>query len=582
MGALTTTTLDDGGQTRRPQRATFAPRPHLPPSPGLAGDQTTLQPKANCTCGGECPRCQATDHGAVGPISSSYEHERLADQAADEAVGEATAGAAIAAGTAAGDEIPGSLRQHFEDRLGHDFSGVRLHKDASSAAAADGLAAKAFTTGNEISFGVGEYAPHTRAGQHLLAHELSHVIQQGYAAPFIDHGPKPVAFTGSAPRTQLKDKDNLLGGNWWERPDTIKKLIKENDNSPGQEIWHAIEKNDLKGTPSKFRTEVIDGTTHEWRLSVTPAFLDRASPNPGTKYGVTNDTVAPSMEKVKDVDITVHEVPIQVNKILKSSEEDERLFPKGKKGSDESRVNLMAARTLYHEMIHALIRIDKESNSSTQTQATTGLGKKSAKLKNSPKLNAVEQAVKQSISNLVFAAEKITNRGELFAKSGETLQTRAEKVHAEAVADKLDPKLLANLDKAAQDLPFANKSSEHVDFIQQTFDMLIEEKHARQTAGEAFKLKDYQDNSRLVDDYVGQVDSTVVGLAQKQTGRPGLKLEGNKDYDRELQGLRGYVLRMYNLLDTEKDVEPGLGPKLFDSPNFPQPVGIDGNPVKTS
>jgi hypothetical protein len=242
----------------------------------------------------------------------------------------------------------------------------------------------------------------------------------------------------------------------------------------------------------------------------------------------------------------------------------------------------MAARTIYHEMIHALIRIDKESESSPQTQATTGLAKKTTKLKNSPKLAAAEQAVMHSVSNLVFATEKIANRGDLFAKPGETPKTRAEIVHEQAVADQLDPKLMPNLDKAAQSLPFANKSPAHFNFLEETVRMLVEEKHARQATAGAFKLKDYQDNSGLVDDYVGQVENTVTRLARRQTGRPALMLAGDKDYDRELSGLHDNVFKMYNLLDTEPDVPPpGVGPKMFQTPEtFPAPLDMSGKPIK--
>lgn len=533
-----------------------------------------------CPCGGGCPRCSAQAGGLeAAPVTSAHEHERRADEVADHAVRDAGAHADASSANAHGGQMPFGLRQHFESRLGHDLSGVRIRADRDAVAAAEGLGAAAFTTGSEINFGQGEYAPHTDAGRRLLAHELSHVVQQGAAPRVAAAGHAPVSFTGHAPRVQLQEV-KTVGGNWFDRPDAVKKLIKDNDNTQGKEISKALEKNDLKGTPSPFRTEVIDGKTHEWRISVRAEWLDRASLNPGTKYGVTKDTVRYT-QTGKPSDIEVHEIPIEVNKLLKSSAEDEKLFPKGTKANDEARVNFMAARTIYHEMIHALIRIDGESQSSTQTQATTGLARKTTRLKNSPKLAAAEQAVMQSASNLVFATEKIANRGDLFAKPGETPKTRAEVVHEQAVADQLDPKLMPNLDKAAQSLPFANKSVAHFNFLEETVRMLVEEKHARQATAEAFKLKDYQDNSKLVDDYVGQVENTVTGLARKQTGRPTLMLAGDKDYDRELSGLHDNVFKMYNLLDTEPDVPTGVGPKMFQTPEtLPAPLDMSGKPIK--
>ncbi len=66
----------------------------------------------------------------------------------------------------------------FEHRYGRRFSDVRIHNDSAAADSAQGLQAKAFTVGNRIYFGRGEYEPRTREGKTLLAHELAHVAQQ--------------------------------------------------------------------------------------------------------------------------------------------------------------------------------------------------------------------------------------------------------------------------------------------------------------------------------------------------------------------------------------------------------------------
>jgi hypothetical protein len=67
-------------------------------------------------------------------------------------------------------------------RLGHDFSRVRVHTDAVAVASAAAVGASAYTVGHDIVFGAGAYAPSTEAGGRLLAHELSHVVQQRTAA----------------------------------------------------------------------------------------------------------------------------------------------------------------------------------------------------------------------------------------------------------------------------------------------------------------------------------------------------------------------------------------------------------------
>lgn len=77
-----------------------------------------------------------------------------------------------------GDQLPAGVRSDFESRMGRDFSGVRVHKDSQAAESAAGINAKAYTAGKDIVFGAGSYAPETTEGKKLLAHELTHVVQQ--------------------------------------------------------------------------------------------------------------------------------------------------------------------------------------------------------------------------------------------------------------------------------------------------------------------------------------------------------------------------------------------------------------------
>jgi len=78
-----------------------------------------------------------------------------------------------------GEQLPENTRAYFETRLGRDFGEVRVHKGAQAAESAKAINAKAFTTGKDIVLGAGEYAPETTEGKKLLAHELTHVVQQG-------------------------------------------------------------------------------------------------------------------------------------------------------------------------------------------------------------------------------------------------------------------------------------------------------------------------------------------------------------------------------------------------------------------
>lgn len=84
----------------------------------------------------------------------------------------------------AGTPLPGVLRAASEHRLGHDLGAVRIHTDEVANEAAEHLDAKAFTSGNDIYFNRGHYDPSTVGGRELVAHELTHVVQQrGGEAP---------------------------------------------------------------------------------------------------------------------------------------------------------------------------------------------------------------------------------------------------------------------------------------------------------------------------------------------------------------------------------------------------------------
>lgn len=82
-------------------------------------------------------------------------------------------------GQAMGEGIRGSMESAF----GADFGGVRVHHDSQSDQLSRSLQARAFTTGQDVYFRQGEYQPQASAGRELLAHELTHVVQQTGAKP---------------------------------------------------------------------------------------------------------------------------------------------------------------------------------------------------------------------------------------------------------------------------------------------------------------------------------------------------------------------------------------------------------------
>lgn len=101
-----------------------------------------------------------------------------------------------------GTPLPPPLRRDMEQRFGADFSRVRAHTDSSAAHSADDIDADAYTAGRHIVFGRNRFAPETRPGRQLIAHELAHVVQQsafGEAAEASRAAPVQRQARGSAP-----------------------------------------------------------------------------------------------------------------------------------------------------------------------------------------------------------------------------------------------------------------------------------------------------------------------------------------------------------------------------------------------
>ncbi len=88
----------------------------------------------------------------------------------------------LASARGSGMSLPEPTRDFMEQRMGADFSGVKVHTDAQSDQLNQSIQAKAFTTGRDVFFRNGAYQPGSQEGQQLLAHELTHVVQQGAAS----------------------------------------------------------------------------------------------------------------------------------------------------------------------------------------------------------------------------------------------------------------------------------------------------------------------------------------------------------------------------------------------------------------
>jgi hypothetical protein len=78
-----------------------------------------------------------------------------------------------------GQPLEASVQTQMGQSMGHDFSAVQVHTSQEASALSQQLDAKAFTTGQDIFFREGAYEPHSTTGRELIAHELTHVVQQG-------------------------------------------------------------------------------------------------------------------------------------------------------------------------------------------------------------------------------------------------------------------------------------------------------------------------------------------------------------------------------------------------------------------
>ena len=147
-----------------------------------------VQRKPGCACGGVCPKCQTDSIQA----SRSVEDEVLQRQGEEEEEEEVLqrkssggpmqvssgAGARINSLKGGGQPLPASTQQFFSSRMNYDFSQVRVHSGTPAAEAAQSVNARAFTLGNDVVFNRQEFQPESSQGRRLLAHELTHVMQQ--------------------------------------------------------------------------------------------------------------------------------------------------------------------------------------------------------------------------------------------------------------------------------------------------------------------------------------------------------------------------------------------------------------------
>lgn len=139
-------------------------------------EQVTSMPEPQlqraCACGGGCASCQTKQLG------QGDDRVQAKSGASSSPIPTAAPPIVHEVLNSSGERLDSATRAFMEPRFGHDFSRVRVHRDAQAAEAAREVNALAFTAGSDIVFAPGRYAPGSNHGNWLLAHELTHVVQQ--------------------------------------------------------------------------------------------------------------------------------------------------------------------------------------------------------------------------------------------------------------------------------------------------------------------------------------------------------------------------------------------------------------------
>ena len=143
------------------------------------------------------------------PIESGLLQRKARDA---NGVSEGADAAVASASSSSGHALPDPLMRKFEGSLGADLSGVRVHTGAESASAAEAVSARAYTIGQDIHFAAGQYDPSSGAGEHLLAHEVAHTVQQRGGTP-TRQNKLAVSSTGDAAEHEAdRAADAMLAG----------------------------------------------------------------------------------------------------------------------------------------------------------------------------------------------------------------------------------------------------------------------------------------------------------------------------------------------------------------------------------
>jgi hypothetical protein len=193
------------------------------------------------------------------------EEEKLQRQGDGAPAVGASAQSAIQNKTAGGQPLSSDVRTYMEPRFGADFSNVRVHNDHESAGLSNQLNARAFTYQNHVFFSRDQYQPGTSEGKQLLAHELTHTIQQGHG---VQRSPKPtVTVTPPLQRNIADEKIQKAPAAAGNQSAVSSEVVDVSSNvfNPTEKVRAEIEAQGAKGLDVRV---IIKGVTAEGRIRI--------------------------------------------------------------------------------------------------------------------------------------------------------------------------------------------------------------------------------------------------------------------------------------------------------------------------
>lgn len=368
MGALRNPRKE--GAQRGSSEAAPAPRSHA--MPGLQrsiGNQALLQLfRSQSRAGASAPAAQGTGgvHAQSSrPASASVSadlmvnspgdsHEKDAERVAAQVAGvsgeQAGKGQTVADDmgrtlappivhdvlNSSGQRLDAATRSFMEPRFGRDLSSVRIHTDRQAAESARAVNARAYTVGNSVVFGRGEYAPQSAEGRRLLAHELAHTMQQAPGAgAMLQRQPVTTAAASSMLPRQARLTQALDFLKTRASADVLSLINAANLSQTGFQV---------------VKTMTIGSASHDFRVSLT--WDD-------TKFGGVTMPAPNASPTIHDFTIELGWKPTKGAVPETTSSPGGRKYPYFELKSNEERVSYIIAELLYHEFTHLQLNIDR-------------------------------------------------------------------------------------------------------------------------------------------------------------------------------------------------------------------------------